>query len=118
MQSSDFDVVRTLMADPGPDVESLLASVDTERDATVVVLGGRVVAWAIMRDGSERFAGVDPSAAGQGIGTWLLKWSAWRAKSAGVDTVVQRTADANSAAWLLEHGHEDIGDGTFAMRIG
>ena len=116
MQTSDFASVRALMADPGPDIEALLTQVDPEKDATVVVAGGKVVAWGIMRDGHERFAGVDPSMSGKGIGTWLLKWSAWRAKAAGSQTVVQHTTDPKTAQWLLDHGPDAVG-GDYVMGV-
>ena len=62
------------------DIVADLAHADRDRDAVVIVQTGRIVAWGLLWDRRKRWADVHPDARGQGIGAWLLRWSAWRAK--------------------------------------
>lgn len=110
---SDFASIRAIS--PGADLTELLDGIDRDRDATVVMAGGEVVAWAVLRDG-QRYAGVAQSAHGQGIGSWLLRWSSWRAKAAGLDAVAQTTTDAETAAWLVAHDHIEQ-SGTYVLAV-
>lgn len=110
---SDLDAVRSLA--PTADVDDLLDGIDRDRDATIVVRDGEVVAWAVLRDG-RRYTSVAATARGQGIGSWLLRWSAWRAKASGLAQVVQLSDDPDTAAWLAAHGHVNDGD-RFVMPV-
>ena len=89
------------------DVVADLALADRDRDACVVVQDGRIVAWGLIWDTRKRWADVAPDARGQGIGQWLLKWSAWRAKALGADRIGQTIDDARTdvAAWFAAHGY-------------
>ena len=60
-----------------------LAHADRERDAVVVVQDGRIVGWGLIWDNRKRWADVHPDARGQGIGQWLLRWSAVARGGAG-----------------------------------
>ncbi len=89
------------------DLVADLAHADRERDAVVVLQSGRIVAWAMVWQTRKRMADVHPDARGQGIGEWLLRWSAWRAKALGADRIGQTIDDARSdvAGWLAAHGY-------------
>lgn len=89
------------------DIVADLAHADRDRDAVVIVQNGRIVAWGLLWDRRKRWADVHPDARGQGIGTWLLRWSAWRAKQLGADRVGQSIDDirADVAAWFESHGY-------------
>lgn len=89
------------------DIMADLAHADRQRDACVVVQDGRIVAWSLIRDARKRWADVHPDARGQGIGGWLLKWAAWRAKHLGADRTGQTIDDRRTdvAAWLQANGY-------------
>jgi mycothiol synthase len=89
------------------DIVADLAHADRERDAVVVVSEGQIVGWGLLWDRRKRWADVHPDARGQGIGTWLLRWSAWRAKQLGADRVGQSIDDnrAEVATWFAAHGY-------------
>ncbi|MBK9434705.1 MAG: GNAT family N-acetyltransferase [Micrococcales bacterium] len=89
------------------DLVSDLAGLDRQRDAVVVVSGGRIVGWAMVWQTRKRWADVHPDARGHGIGEWLLKWSTWRATALGADRIGQTIDDRRTevAAWLAGHGY-------------
>jgi mycothiol synthase len=89
------------------DIVADLAHADRDRDAVVIVQTGRIVAWGLLWDRRKRWADVHPDARGQGIGAWLLRWSAWRAKQLGADRVGQSIDDRRTgvAAWLSASGY-------------
>jgi GNAT superfamily N-acetyltransferase len=89
------------------DVLSNLAGADRDRDACVIVQNGRIVGWGLIWTKRKRWADVHPDARGQGIGTWLLKWAAWRAKQLGADRTGQTIDDARTemGPWLVSHNY-------------
>ncbi len=87
------------------DVVADLAGADRDRDATVVVQDGRIVAWALIWDARKRWADVHPDARGQGIGTWLLRWSSWRARQLGADRTGQTIDDRRTEVAQLFQAH-------------
>ena len=89
------------------DLRSNLVGADREHDACVVVQNGRIVGWGLIWTGRKRWADVHPDSRGQGIGTWLLKWAAWRAKQLGADRTGQTIDDARTeiGPWLASHGY-------------
>lgn len=89
------------------DIVGNLAGADRERDACVIVQNGRIVGWGLIWTGRKRWADVHPSARGQGIGTWLLKWAAWRSSQLGADRTGQTIDDARTeiGPWLQGHGY-------------
>ncbi|MCB9415023.1 MAG: GNAT family N-acetyltransferase [Actinobacteria bacterium] len=89
------------------DIIADLAHADRDRDGVVIVQNGRIVGWGLVWDGRKRWADVHPDARGQGIGTWLLRWSAWRAEQLGADRIGQTIDDgrADVAAWLAANGY-------------
>lgn len=89
------------------DIASDLVHADRDRDAVVIVQNGRIVAWGLIWDRRKRWADVHPDARGQGIGTWLLRWSAWRAQQLGADRIGQTIEDgrADVAAWFAANGY-------------
>lgn len=110
----DVDAVVALVDEDGgavfgaADLRATLARTDREHDAVVVVQRGRVVGWGrVTDDGRECRADVAPDARGQGIGTWLLKWSVWRAQSHGAPHVGQTLDDRRTAvaAWFQGMGY-------------
>jgi mycothiol synthase len=89
------------------DIVADLAHADRERDAVAIVQNGRIVGWGLLWDRRKRWADVHPDARGQGIGLWLLRWSAWRAKQLGADRVGQSIDDNRTdvAAWFEANGY-------------
>lgn len=89
------------------DLVADLAHADRHRDATVIVQSGRIVAWGLLWDRRKRWADVHPDARGQGIGTWLLRWAAWRARQLGAERTGQTIDDrrAEVAEFLQTHGY-------------
>ena len=89
------------------DIVADLTHADRDRDAVVIVQNGRIVAWGLLWDARKRWADVHPEARGQGIGTWLLRWSAWRAKQLGADRVGQSIDDRRTdvADWFAANGY-------------
>ena len=102
-ESADSDEVMLEAAD----LISDLAGLDRQRDAVVVVSGGRIVGWGMVWQTRKRWADVHPDARGQGIGEWLLKWSTWRATALGADRIGQTIDDrrADVSTWLAGHGY-------------
>lgn len=84
-----------------------LTHLDRERDAVVVVQGGRIVGWGMVWQQRKRLADVHPQARGQGIGQWLLRWSAWRAADLGANRIGQTIDDARTdvASWFAAQGY-------------
>jgi ribosomal protein S18 acetylase RimI-like enzyme len=118
LDDADIDAVVAMVnecesADSGEvmleaaDLVSDLAGLDRQRDAVVVVIGGRIVGWGMVSQTRRRWADVHPDARGQGIGEWLLKWSTWRAAALGADRIGQTIDDQRTdvAAWLAGHGY-------------
>jgi GNAT superfamily N-acetyltransferase len=89
------------------DIVGNLAGADRIRDACVIVMGGRIVGWGLIWTKRKRWADVHPDARGQGIGTWLLRWAAWRSKQLGADRTGQTIDDTRTdvADWLAGHGY-------------
>jgi len=89
------------------DIVGNLAGADRTRDACVIVMGGRIVAWGLIWTKRKRWADVHPDARGRGIGTWLLRWAAWRSKQLGADRTGQTIDDTRTdvADWLAGHGY-------------
>ena len=89
------------------DIVADLAHADRDRDAVVIVQNGRIVGWCLLWDRRKRWADVHPNARGQGIGAWLLRWSAWRAEQLGADRVGQSIDDCRTdvAAWFASNGY-------------
>ncbi len=91
----DLDDIVTDLSRPGTDL----------RQDTVLVHepGGDLVGWAQVRGahthpGRRAEADVRPDRRGQGIGTWLLNWTEWRARAARADRVGQTVTDNNEVA--------------------
>ncbi len=89
------------------DIVGNLAGADRDRDACVVVQGGRIVAWGLIWTKRKRWADVHPDARGQGIGEWLLRWAAWRCKQLGATRTGQTIDDARTEIWpwLQQYGY-------------
>ncbi|HQR80449.1 MAG TPA: GNAT family N-acetyltransferase [Actinomycetota bacterium] len=89
------------------DLVADLTYADRERDATVVMQNGRIVGWAMVWDQRKRWADVHPDARGQGIGTWLLRWAAWRASQLGAGRTGQTIDDRRTevARFFQAHGY-------------
>lgn len=89
------------------DIVGNLVGADRERDACVIVQNGRIVGWGLIWTARKRWADVHPQARGQGIGTWLLRWAAWRSKQLGADRTGQTIDDARTeiGPWLQTFGY-------------
>lgn len=101
------------MADSGEvmleeaDLVADLKHADRDRDATVVVVDGRIVGWGMIWDRRKRWADVHPDARGSGIGSWLLRWAAWRARQLGATRTGQTIDDRRTdvARFFQAHGY-------------
>lgn len=89
------------------DVAAALAHIDRERDACVVVVSGRIVGWGLLWDLRKRWADVHPDARGQGIGSWLERWSVWRSRQRGASRIGQSIFDNRTdvAQWFDSLGY-------------
>lgn len=89
------------------DIVGDLVQADRSRDATVVVQNGQIVAWGLIWEARKRWADVHPDARGQGIGSWLLRWAAWRAKQLGASRTGQTIDDRRTevAEFFQAHGY-------------
>jgi ribosomal protein S18 acetylase RimI-like enzyme len=118
LEDADIDAVVAMVnecevADHGEvmlesaDLVSALAGLDRQRDAVVVVRTGRIVGWGMVWQTRKRWADVHPDARCQGIGTWLLQWSQWRAAALGAHRIGQTIDDRRTevATWLAGHGY-------------
>jgi len=89
------------------DVRADLAQIDRERDACVVVSGGRIIGWCLLWDLRKRWADVHPDARGQGIGSWLERWSVWRSRQRGAPRIGESIYDERRdvAQWFTRLGY-------------
>lgn len=80
---------------------------DRERDAVVDISEGRIVGWGLVIHARKRWADVHPDARGQGIGTWLVHWSEYRARSTKAGRIGQTISDRRPdvARWFESLGY-------------
>lgn len=83
-----------------------LPSFDLHRDAVVITLGGRIVAYGSQHHGRAEVA-VHPDHSRRGLGTALLEWTERHARAAGAAEVGQTVSERDGAAreLLQRHGY-------------